>query len=43
MIAVSVDPTAAQATGSANQEAVRPRLDVGAESAQAVDDGGDAV
>ena len=43
MIAVSVDPAAAQAAGAADDEAVRRRLDVGAESAQAVDDGGDAV
>ena len=38
-----VDPAAAQAAGAAHGEAVGGRLDVGAEPAQAVDDGGDPV
>ena len=38
-----VDRAAAQAAGAADHEAVLGRLDVGAEAAQAVDDGGDAV
>ena len=40
---MGVDRAAAQAAGAAHDEAVLGRLDVGAEAAQAVDDGRDAV